>query len=198
VKYMKKLLWAVASSLSLVGAANAAYINGSVAFSEFGGQNGSFGVSAPNNSSLTLQAGNVVTGSAGDLNNPIISSFTAYATAVTGIKSSPSSTTEAINNYFVFSGGTTPANRFHFEPLTIQYVGTLGEFSGTGTLTDSSGAFDPTFATFNVSFSDAHNYGGTLATVVPEPATYGVWAGALLLLPFGTGLLRALRRHRAA
>jgi PEP-CTERM motif len=111
---------------------------------------------------------------------------------ITGLSSTPIS--DPINNYFKFSQtssfngltgtGTTPPNRFEFDLLTLAEdsfnSGTgAAMFSGTGTIVDTTGAFQNTPADLTVDFSNAHLYTLTLQAV-PEPTTMSLAAAGLL------------------
>ena len=156
-------------------------------------------------SSLTLNAQNLITTAlSGDFATqvPSLSDLTANTTTITGLSASPLA--DSIPNFFVFStpdaifstSGTTPSNRFEFNLATItetSYVSSsVASFYGTGTLVDSTAAFDNTPAQFTLSFSGPSNYSFSFAaTAVPEPTTLGLVA---------TGLVGALsfRRRRVA
>jgi hypothetical protein len=98
---------------------------------------------------------------------------------------------DSINNYLIFSSslpftndGTTPVNRFDFDLQTItedSFNSGTGAalFSGTGTIVDTTGAFQNTPGQLTVSFSAPDTYSLTLQAV-PEPATVGLAATALL------------------
>jgi hypothetical protein len=168
--------------------------------------NGSFGVvvdpftsssASYTTSSLTLNSQNLITtAESGDFSTvlPSHSDLTAYSSAVGGLSTSP--TSESISDYFLFSSpdstlatsGTTPTDRFSFALSSLTEVndnGSLGAtFTGTGTITDSAGAYAATPAEFTVGFSSTDNYSFTLATV-PEPTTL-----ALIGLPLGALMLR--------
>jgi len=152
--------------------------------------------------SFSLNADNIITGTpsgtfalAGSLND-----LTAYSGTISGLSTVP--TVDVIASFFTFSSadstfgttGTTPANRFSFNLATIASMGAgTGAFTGTGTFTDSQGAFLPTPGSFTVGFSSPNNYSLTMSAVltpVPEPATVSlVAAGAIAML--------ALRRRKA-
>jgi hypothetical protein len=183
--------------LAFAHAATAAPITGSmgVVVNPFAASSASF-----TSSSLTLNAQNLITtAESGDFATqiPAHSDLTASTTTITGLSTSPLA--DSIPNYFVFStpdailatSGTTPNNRFDFNLATItetSFGSGAASFYGTGTLVDTTGAFDNTPATFTLSFSGSSNYSFTFAaTAVPEPATLGL---------IGTGLLGALSRRR--
>jgi PEP-CTERM motif len=129
---------------------------------------GSFGTSVPTNSLLTVPSG-------------------FFSTTINGLSSTPLS--DSINNFFVFSsplggfgGSTTPANRFDFDLATITENsdnGTTATFSGTGTIVDTTGAFQDTPGQFTVDFLSPGQYTLTLEAV-PEPATISVAVTGLL------------------
>jgi hypothetical protein len=50
-----------------------------------------------------------------------------------------------------------------------------------------------------IAFAIRDTEGGTITlTAVPEPEAYGAGAAAAALLPFGAGMIRMIRRPRAA
>jgi hypothetical protein len=185
-------------SLAVASSANAALqINGGLAAG---------GTGASTSSSLTLNALQLVEGTDGDLS--VVQSGSGL-TADTSTISGLSTTAEAVSvsDFFVFSStlispGTTPADRFEFNLATLTEtsdVGGLADYSGTGTLVDTTGAFADTPATFTLSFSGPAAESFSLDTVpspVPEPSTFV--AGASMLLPFGFGVFRMLRKGRKA
>ena len=197
---MKKLHLIASSSaiLALAGSAHAALLNAGLA----AGGTGSF-----TSSSLTLNATQLVGSADGDFSPEVASTsgLTANATTIAGL----SSTALAVNiaDYFSFSSdliasGTTPSDRFEFNLTSITetfFGGGIADFSGTGTIVDTTGAFANTAATFTLGFSGSAGESFSMSTVaapVPEPAT--IVAGASMLLPFGIGALRILRKSRKA
>jgi hypothetical protein len=197
---MKKLHLIASSSaiLAMVGSAHAALLNAGLA----AGGNGSFTAN-----SLTLNATQLVESADGDFSPEVASTsgLTANTTAITGL----STTALAVNvaDYFSFSSdliasGTTPSDRFEFNLTSITetyFGGGLADFSGTGTIVDTTGAFANTAATFTLGFSGSAGESFSLDTVaapVPEPTT--IVAGASMLLPFGLGAFRVLRKNRKA
>jgi PEP-CTERM motif len=184
---------AVAATLALAESAKAAMMNGSfaVTVSPFVASTASYTAS-----SFNLSAANLVT--SGEMGTfatdvPALSDLTASITPITGLSSSP--TSDAINSYFLFSSpdstfatsGTTPVNRFEFNLATVTTL-TSNAFSGTGTLVDLYGTYDPSPAEFTLSFSGPNTYSFTVATV-PEPTTISLVAISLSAL--------GLRRRRA-
>jgi hypothetical protein len=197
---MKKLhLIASASAiLAVASSAHATLIDGGLA----AGATGSF-----TSSSLTLSGTQFVESSSGDFSPEVqsLSGLTAYSSTISGL----SSTALAVNiaDYFSFSStliapGTTPSDRFEFNltSLTETFFGSgIADFSGTGTIVDTTGAFADTAATFTLGFSGPASESFSMSTVaapVPEPTT--IVAGASMLLPFGVGALRILRKSRKA
>jgi hypothetical protein len=170
------------AGLAFASAANAQMMSGSDAVNALG--NGSFATS-----SLTLAATNFFTaaGIGTFATVPEFSYLTASTTTITGLSTSPLA--DSIPDLFVFStpgilgsSGTTPNNRFDFNLLTItETSSSLGDFTGTGTLVDTTAAYAPTPAIFTLGFSGANNYSFTIAAEpVPEPTTIGLVAIGLL------------------
>jgi hypothetical protein len=161
-------------------------------------------------SSLVLNASALTGGATGDLVSADDNSITTLSTAaITGLSSTSLTLTTPIQDYFEFSvpglpgsTGTTPANRFDFELTSITETfssSATGDFSGTGVLTDSTGAFDPTVATFTLAVSggpgtvDGQSFTLTATgEAVPEPSSW-----ALGMLAFGAIGLLGLRQRRA-
>ncbi len=119
------------------------------------------------------------------------------AGTISGLSSTPIS--DSINDYLSFSGrvpltgaqGTTPNYRFDFDLQTIaedSYNSSTGValFTGTGTLVDTTGAYQNTPADLTVDFSSTHNF--TLTLDVPEPSAIALSATGLL------GMLALCRR----
>jgi len=158
--------------LSLAGVASAQNFTGSIGIQEDSSQTGSYTAS-----SLMLDASNFSNpGSASGtfLNVPAGSIVTAYSSNITGLSSTPESL--SISDFlqigtpgYFGSTGTTPNNRFDFNLQTLAENST-GDFTGFGTLTDTTGQYAPTAAELLLSFSTANNYSFTLQAV-PEPGT---------------------------
>jgi hypothetical protein len=114
--------------------------------------------------------------------------FTGYSTQLTGLSSTP--TSEDIADFFVLPNSVTPADTFTFTLLSITETDPVfGQFTGTGTLSETGVADSAVAATFNLGFSTANadNYSLNLAAT-PEPSS---WALALLCI----GLFAYLRRR---
>jgi hypothetical protein len=124
-----------------------------------------------------------------------------YGSQISGL--STTQTTVSINDFFRFSQkdsfggfqapGTSPINRFEFNLETLtddSYNSGTGQalFTGTGTIIDTTGAFENTPGDLTVTFSGPAAYTFSLEAV-PEPTTMSLAAASLL------GLL-ALRRRR--
>lgn len=184
MKIVKLLLATVI--LGFAAAANAQYLNRSVTASVYSGRSGN-----ATSSSLSLFATNVISGTMGNFSSvvPIGSLLTPHIGTVSGLSTTPLS--DSINNYFVFSSqapfgasGTTPLNRFDFDLSTItedSYSGGIGDFSGTGTIVDTTSAYQTTAADFTVDFSSSIAYTITLETV-PEPGTISLGTTGLLVV----------------
>lgn len=160
-------------------------------------------------SSLTLSAENPVDAVSGDFGGilPKFSAVTAYTSAITGLSASPESV--SIQDYFQIAmpatfgpytgAGTTPVNRFDFDLATlteVSYLGSMANFTGTGTLVDTMGVYADTPAYFNLSFSSPGVYSfsfGTMGVAAPEPGSYGYSAGALTLLLASLARIRPKR-----
>ncbi|HUE36177.1 MAG TPA: PEP-CTERM sorting domain-containing protein [Candidatus Acidoferrum sp.] len=180
---MKILLTLVlVGSLAFVREANAQFLTGSLtASSDFNGA--SF-----TSSSLSLVNSNTIDSDSGSFGIlvPPNSLLMASVNTISGLSTSPLA--DSINNLFVFSyplGGsasTTPPNRFDFNLAAIAENsdnGTTAEFTGTGTIIDTTGAFQDTPGQFIVNFSNSSFYTITLETV-PEPATASLAVAGLL------------------
>jgi len=154
-----------------------------------------------------LNSPQLVESASGDFSPEVqsTSGLTAYTTTITGLSSTPLAI--SIADYFAFSSdliadGTSPANRFEFNLATLTETfdsGGIADFSGTGTVVDTTGAFANTAASFTIGFSGSASESFTLntsPTAVPEPTT--VVAGVSMLLPFGLGAFRMLRKGRKA
>jgi hypothetical protein len=187
------------ASLMITGPANAAM--------QFDGTFGSVNSGGSfTSSSLTLSAENPVDAVSGDFVGilPQFSAITIYSSEIAGLSTSPESVD--IQNFFQIAApgsfgpntgaGTTPENRFDFNLATLaetSYLGSTADFSGTGTLVDTTGAYAGTPAYFNLSFPDQGVYSfsfGTAAVAAPESGIYGYCAGALTLLPLMASLFR--------
>jgi hypothetical protein len=113
----------------------------------------------------------------------------AYSSTVSGLSSTP--TAISINDFFVFSypepgfgPSTTPPNRFDFDLLTIadSYTGNANNtatITGTGTIVDTTGAFQNTPGEFTIDFEHPNQYTITLQAV-PEPTTVSLVVAGLL------------------
>ncbi len=186
----------IAANLALAGSVNATVLTGSITVAEGGTQVSSF-----TSSSISMNVTNLVVRSSGDFSGlvPSLSQLMANDTSISGLSSTP--TSEPVNNYLVFSSsdaysgtGTAPPYRFEFELTSLAEVAysapDFASFVGTGTLIDTSGAYESTPATFNLSFSSPTSYSFSLtATPVPEPTTVSLFAAGIL------GAL-ALRRRK--
>lgn len=156
--------------------------------------------------SLTLSAENPVDAVSGDFTDilPQYSAITTYSSEISGLSTSPESV--AVQDFFQiaspgtfgpFTGaGTTPVNRFDFDLATLtesSYSGSTADFTGTGTLVDTTGAYADTPAYFNLSFSSPGVYSfsfGTVSVAAPEPDIYGSFTGVLTLLAIIAGFFR--------
>jgi hypothetical protein len=204
MKSYKTIIAMSVAGLACSGAANAALITGSMAVADsVTAAGGSY-----TSSSLTMNAQNLITGTPSIPGVSTLSDLTAYSTTITGL--STTAETFDIANFLVFSttdgtfggSGTTPGDRYTFTLTGLTettYSGALGaDFYGTGTLIDTTGALQDTAASFTLGFSGEGNYSFSFATTaapVPEPTT--IAAGALMLLPFGIGAIRSIRKARA-
>ncbi|HEX3628138.1 MAG TPA: PEP-CTERM sorting domain-containing protein [Verrucomicrobiae bacterium] len=195
---LKKHYLLVPVILSLASTAGAqGNMNGAVGVLEDSSLSGSFTAS-----SLTLDSSNFTqpasaTGTfIGTV--PDGTEVTAYSSTISGLSATP--LTVSISNFLLIgtpgpvlpppfsqSPGTTPNNRFEFNLQTLEEPAS-GSFVGFGTLIDTAptGAYSPTAAEIDLSFSGANNYSFVLETV-PEPTT-------LTLVLAGLGLLPLLRR----
>jgi len=195
-KKLQLFLLVSTAILAFTGAAKAQILTGSINASVYPGDQGEATAS-----SLTLFQTNVISATTGDFigSVPTGGYLTAYyPSTIDGLSTSPLDV--SINNYFIFSvltpfgsaGGTTPSNRFEFNLQTItetSYSGDgIGDFSGTGTLVDITGAYSSSAADFTLDFTSPGIYSFTLTTV-PEPTTISLVATGLL------GVL-ALRRRK--
>ncbi len=186
--------------LALAGGAKAQYLTGTLTGEQFPG-GPPFGSTTA--SSMRLFYTNIVQSASGTFAGivPDNSVVTTYGSQISGLSTTP--TTASINNFFRFSQqdafggfqapGTTPINRFEFSLETLMedsYNSGTGQalFTGTGTITDTTGAYEDTMADLTVTFSDATAYTFSLEAV-PEPATMTLAAAGLL------GLM-VLRRRR--
>jgi hypothetical protein len=194
------ILFALVSSLVCVLAAHADTITGGIAV----GGSGAFTAS-----SLQLNSPALVESSTGDLSTADSgSSATLYTTPLTGLSGTATTYSTPIASYFQLSAagfppstGTSPADRFVFALTSITETNsTVGDYSGAGILTDTTGTYSPTMATFTLSntgtpggvsaLSFTLTADGVAASVAtPEPS---VWA----LFAFGCGFLVFLRSSR--
>ncbi|MGA2246086.1 MAG: hypothetical protein ABSH48_13890 [Verrucomicrobiota bacterium] len=186
-------------SLAAVGSANATLtLQGGLA----AGGTGSF-----TSDSLTLNALQLVESATGDFSPAVQSGseLTANTTTISGL--STTALVVSVPDYFSFSStliapGTSPSDRFEFNLASLTETsdsGGLATFSGTGTLVDTTGAYASAPATFTLGFSGSAGESFSMDTEpsvapVPEPST--LIAGAAMLLPFGVGAFRALRKGR--
>lgn len=192
MKFIKLQLLGVLAGVALVAPAHAQiYFTGSFSVSMWGSGSTSYF----NNSTLSLNAQNLITGTPQGTFAlvPALSDLTANTITLTGLSASP--TVENIANYLVFStpdsmfatSGTTPNNRFAFNLATVTDSGG-GVFIGTGTFVDSMSVYNDTPGLFTLSFSGnpntvGANYSFTMAAQsVPEPATLALFGCASLLL----------------
>jgi len=196
------VLLALIPSLVCVLAVHADTITGDIAVSG----SGTF-----TSSSLQLNSLAAVGSSTGDLSDADSGSFALLSTAtLTGLSSTATTYSTPIADYFEFSSaglppstGTSPVDRYDFALTSITETNsTAGDFTGIGILTDTTGTFSPTVATFTLSNSGQPggpsgagftlSADGIAATAAPEPS---VWA----MFAFGCGFLALfrLRRRRA-
>jgi hypothetical protein len=192
MRLSKSFLLAALGSLAFAPGAFASMMSGSFGVVDF------YGGGAYSAGSFQLAPTNLITASlAGTFATdvPPLSDLTANTLTISGITATPSNVT--IYNYLEFSSGdatfgtsgTTPPDRFDFKLQTLAQTAP-NAFAGTGTLADLAGVYDPTPASFTVSFSAPNNYSLTFAaTPVPEPATLGLTAVAIASL--------AVRRRRS-
>ena len=191
MKFIKlKFLSLLAGVVFVVPAGAQIYFTGSFSVSMWGSASTSYF----NNSTLSLNAQNLITGTPQGTFAlvPALSDLTANTITLTGLSTSP--TVENIANYFVFStpdsmfatSGTTPNNRFAFNLATVTDSGG-GFFVGTGTFVDTAGYYADTPGLFTIGFSGSPNttgaaYSFTMAAQsVPEPATMALFGCASLL-----------------
>ena len=125
---------------------------------------------------------------------PAGSEVMADSTILGGLSSTPIS--ESVPDFLVFASqgpftggiGTSPANRFSFDLLSLSEIYNpstgLANFVGTGTLADADvqGTYSTTPADLYIGFSGPNTYSFTVQAI-PEPSTFGILAG-LGLLPF--------------
>jgi hypothetical protein len=187
---MKLLITLVLTgSLALTWETRAQFLSGSLTATS-----ANFPGASATSSSLTMIQTNIIdfTSFSGNLGSlvPSNSLLTAHSATVSGLSSLP--TAISINNFFVFSSpeagfgfSTTPPNRFDFDLLTITETSFTGNanntalFTGTGTIVDTTGAFQNTSGQFTIDFLHPNDYMITLQAV-PEPATISLIGAGLL------------------
>jgi hypothetical protein len=203
---MKKIqIVAILASLAAVGSAHAQLeLNAGLAV----GGSGSY-----TSSSLSLNALQLVESANGDFSPAVQSGsgLTADTINLTGL--STTAKTENIADFLEFSSnlinpGTSPTDEFSFTLTSITEVsfttayGGFAEFTGTGYFVDSTGTYADTDATFTLGTTgeaggaESDNFSMSTVAPVPEPTTF--IAGAAMLLPFGVGAFRSLRKDRKA
>jgi hypothetical protein len=172
---------------ALATVVHAQSFTGSIGIQEDSNQTGSF-----TSTSLTMDSSNYTDPFSGS--GSFASTIVPYGTEafsesspITGLSSTPLSLD--INNFVVIGGanssspGTTPVDRFDFTLLTLEEVNSsIGQFIGTGRLTDTGGIYSATPAELYLNFSSTsspYNYSFTLQAV-PEPATLSLVAVGLL------------------
>jgi hypothetical protein len=181
----KHLILVAMATLAFTGISHAQSLSGDVNIAAI--SNGAF-----TDSSLTLATSNISLLAHGDLTAlPSGSAVLAAGVTLTGLSTTP--TQENISNFL--SLGT----RFQFDLTSLaELANNPGVFSGTGTLVDKSGVFQPTAAAFNLGFSTSTAYSLNLATTAtattaPEPSTWASLLGGLVLLA-GVAQWRSARR----
>ena len=181
----KKYYLFVPVVLSVATVAGAQSFTGAVGIQEDTSQTGSYTAS-----SIMLDVANFT--DPGSASGTFLSTVpggtevTAYSSNITGLSSTPESI--SISDFlqigtpgYFGSSGTTPNNRFDFNLQTLA-ESSNGDFIGTGTLTDTTGAYSPTPAELLLSFSTLNNYSFTLQAV-PEPGTLAMALTGLAMLP---------------
>jgi hypothetical protein len=115
--------------------------------------------------------------------------FAYSSSSISGLSSTP--TALSINNFLIFSYpepgfgvSTTPVNRFDFNLSSIAetYTGNADDtavITGTGTIVDTTGAFQDTPGQVTIDFLHPDLYQITLQAV-PEPGTISMVAAGLL------------------
>lgn len=176
------------AGLGLAGMAGAQVLTGSISAYTISSLTAGLATS----DSLKLAATNFIESASGDFSGVVSpnSLLLAYGASINALSTTPLS--DPLYRFFIFSSndpfpgmtasGTTPSGRFEFELQTItedSYSGNgIGDFSGTGMLSDNSGTYASSLADFTLDFTGAHDYSLTVETV-PEPATMSLIAGGL-------------------
>jgi hypothetical protein len=173
--------------LALAAVANAQSFTGSIGIQEDSSQTGSFTASSLTMDILNYTEPGSGTGTFAPPTVPIGTEAFGTNITISGLSLTPK--TVNINDFVVIGGpgpalvgspGTTPVDRFDFELQTLAETNpTIGDFIGTGILTDTGGTYSPTSAELLLSFSGVNNYSFTLEAV-PEPATLTLAAVGLL------------------
>jgi hypothetical protein len=182
-----KIVLSLILSLALAWETKAQFLTGSLtASSDFNG-------ASATSSSITLVTSNTIDFDSGGFAASVPTNSLLMVRGdltISGLSTTPLS--DSINDFFVFSYpapgvgiGTTPFNRFDFDLSSItetSYTGganNTATFSGTGTIVDTTGAFQDTSAEFTVDFEHPSQYLITLEAV-PEPATISLVTTGLL------------------
>lgn len=188
----------VIAGVAMACTANAQYLTGALGVTEASPQDGAF-----TSSSLSLDPTNIIMSDSGVLGSlvPSFGDLLAYPGIITGL--STNALADPINDFFVFStpdphfgsSGTSPSDRFEFNLATIteySYDNPAGtaDFTGTGTLVDILGDYQPTSYTFNLSFSGPNSYSFSFSSV-PEPSSF-----ALMLIGLGAVMFLYRKKQR--